>query len=98
MSVALGSVATKSAGVPPVGNSGIESLVGTVAIGVLLGVLLGVRLGVVLGVAIGNVKVKLLPLLGRLCAQILPPWAWMICLAMANPNPVPPPERARSAL
>ena len=30
--------------------------------------------------------------------RLRPPWASTTCLAMANPRPVPPPARARSAL
>jgi hypothetical protein len=48
--------------------------------------------------ATGITNVNLLPLRSSLSAQILPPCASTRCFEIARPRPVPPPERARSAL
>ena len=47
---------------------------------------------------LGSVKKNVLPFPSTLSAQIWPPWACTMCLAMASPSPVPPPLRARSVL
>ena len=48
--------------------------------------------------AAGSVKKKPLPSPSTLSTHIRPPCPCTTCLAMANPRPVPPPLRARSAL
>lgn len=50
------------------------------------------------GYTTGIVKRKSAPESSTLSAQIFPPWASTICLHIESPSPVPPPERALSAL
>ena len=46
--------------------------------------------------AVGRVNRKVLPWLSSLSARMEPPWASMMCLAMARPSPVPPDSRERA--
>ena len=48
------------------------------------------------GYAVGRVKTKVLPRVSSLSARMEPPWARMMCLAMARPKPVPPDSRERA--
>ena len=46
--------------------------------------------------AVGRVKRKVLPWPSSLSARMEPPWASMMCLAIARPRPVPPDSRERA--
>lgn len=44
----------------------------------------------------GNLIVKLVPFPTSLATSIVPPWSETICLAIANPRPLPPVRRSRA--
>ena len=46
--------------------------------------------------AVGRVNKKVEPWASSLSARMEPPWASMMCLAMARPRPVPPDSRERA--
>ena len=46
--------------------------------------------------AVGRAKTNVAPCASSLSARMEPPWARMMCLAMARPKPVPPDSRERA--